>query len=97
MNKIVDLILSVLGLAALYEGWRRFRSGVPKPTQEKQVTRTDYLSGNYQDKLDKREKRLKSNKYQGTAYMGIGLGFLVAGIYLLLRLVNTTSQSENSR
>lgn len=94
MDKLLDFILSVLGLGVLYEGWRRFQSGVPKPTQNKKVTRADYLSGNYQEQLDEREDQLRSNKKQGLAYMGFGIGFIVASVYLLFRLVKSASEVE---
>ncbi len=94
MRKIIDMVLTILGLAALFEGWRRLQINEPKPTQDKQVTKTDYASGNYQRQLEERERRNRLNKRWGMTYIGAGFGFLLAGIYLLITLISPPRKSE---
>ncbi|MFP4687718.1 MAG: hypothetical protein ACLFN5_06380 [bacterium] len=86
MEKIIDAILTALGVGILISGWQRLKSELPKPTQDKQVTRVDYLSGNYERELRERDRKLTSNRRQGAAFLGLGTGFLVAGLYLLAQI-----------
>jgi len=94
MKKIVDSILAVLGIGILINGWQRMKSDLPKPTQEKQVTRVDYLSGNYERDLRERDKQLTSTHRQGAAFLGLGTGFLVVGLYLLADMLAEEEESE---
>lgn len=96
MKKFFDALFSVLGIAALLEGWRRLKKDVPKPTQRKQVTRTDYESGNYQRELDRRENELRSNRRWGMTLFGSGVGFLIAGLYMLVTIFSSgRAQTED--
>lgn len=94
MKKLIDGLLTVAGVAALLEGWRRFKTDLPKPTQDKQVTRTDYLSGNYERELSERDEEIKSQHRRGVAFLGAGVGFLLAGVYMLARIIKPPTQEE---
>ncbi len=86
MDKLLDGILSLLGVGALLYGLRRYRTSRPKPTVNKQVTRVDYLSGDYERQLQDRETKLRRDHRLGGLYIGVGVGLFLSGLYLMSRL-----------
>ncbi len=86
LEKILDGILSILGVGALIYGLRKYRKTRPKPTANNQVTRVDYLSGNYERQLQEREKQLRRDHQLGGIYMGVGVGLFLSALYLVSRL-----------
>lgn len=89
MEKVLDGILFFLGIGALVYGLRRYRTQKPKPTENKQITREDYLSGNYERELRNRQDQLQHDHRLGVLYIGVGVGLFLSGVYLLGRIGRT--------
>lgn len=98
MKRLLELILFVLGGISVVLGIRFFQKDPPpKPTEEDQVTRVDYLSGQYQDALEDREQSIRSQQKQGGWIGGAGLSLLLTGLFLLFRPeTNGTSSTEST-
>ena len=94
MSKIIDVVLAALGVGIIVNGWQRFQETLPKPTQDKQVTRVDYLSGNYERELKERDSKLTHNRRVGKTYFGLGAGLVVAGLYLLAQVLEPEDNSQ---
>ena len=86
-EKIVDGCIAGIGVVALVEGWRRLRQQPPKPTDEDEFTRVDYLSGEYQRAFEEREQVRTRNEQQGKWCLVGGAAFLAGGVALLTHTI----------
>lgn len=98
MKTLMKTALALLGATALYEGWRSLRTEVPKPTEQENVTRVDYLSGDYQQQLEQREQQLDRERTRGKWYMVAGATLLAGGLSVLMdtMLEKASEPSSNS-
>ncbi len=85
MRRVLESLLMTLGVASLFLGLRSIRDEPPpKPTEQDQVTRVDYLSGRYRDALEDREQTIRKRQRRGQWLAGAGLLFVAGGIGCLL-------------
>lgn len=108
-KKITDGLFAGLGIAALIEGWRRMQSHPPKPTDEEEFTRVDYLSGEYQKAFEDQENQRHRNEVQGKWCLVAGAALLAGGVALLTEILvnesyamdveesSSSARNENSR
>jgi hypothetical protein len=97
MKKITQVILTAVGIGAIVNGWRQLQSEKPKPTEERDVTRIDYLSGDYQRELEERESELQRSQARGKWSVAAGAALLAGGVTLLLEtVIDETSESRPS-
>jgi len=99
MKKIMQAILAAVGIGAIYKGWESLQSDMPKPTEEREITRIDYLTGEYQEELEQREHELERSHKQGKWYLAAGAAFLAGGMTLLAEAIieRKASDAQSSR
>ncbi len=84
---LFDALLAAGGLFTILKGWQYYTRSLPKPTDTDQVTRTDYISGNYERDLREREKTLRTNRFRGRLFVLGGIGLVGAGVFFLSRVM----------
>lgn len=87
---LFDALLAAGGLFTILKGWQYYTRSLPKPTDTDQVTRTDYISGNYERDLREREQILRTNRFRGRLFVLGGIGLVGAGVFFLSRVMTTS-------
>lgn len=96
IQSLLDSVISVVGVMAIIQGWKQYNENLPKPTEEDQVTRVDYMSGNYEKELEEREEELSRFRSRGRFYVLVGSGLTLTGILMLFRLITQNVDQEDS-
>ncbi|MFB6356590.1 MAG: hypothetical protein ABEJ65_08755 [bacterium] len=94
MKKILNSILAVLGLGALVKGVLDLRSEVPKPTEDEQITRVDYLSGKYEEALNERNQEIEKSRRQAKWLVTAGMALLTGGLFVVAEGLSTGSDDD---
>lgn len=79
----LNSLLTLLGLAAIINGWNRYTESLPKPTEDDQVTRTDYISGNYKRDLEERRELIEKNRMRGRLFVMVGTSLVLTGAVMI--------------
>lgn len=87
---LFDALLAAGGLFTILKGWQYYTRSLPKPTDTDQVTRTDYISGNYERDLREREQTLRTNRFRGRLFVLGGIGLVGAGVFFLFRVMTAS-------
>lgn len=94
MKKFIQTILALIGVGAIYKGWDSLQTEMPKPTEDQEFTRIDYLSGDYKDALDRRERELEESEKKGKWYLAAGAALLAGGVTLLAEAIIESSEGD---
>lgn len=85
-------LLPILGILVILRGWSQYTDTPPKPSDEDQITHTDYISGNYQRDLEKRREEIARHRSRGRWYVLAGSSLILGGMYMLGRGLKSVNE-----
>lgn len=92
VKNALNSLLPILGILAILRGWSQYTDTPPKPSDEDQITHTDYISGNYQRDLEKREQEIARHRSWGRWYVVGGASLILGGAYMLSRGLHSVNE-----
>lgn len=88
----LNSLLPILGILAILRGWSEYTDTPPRPSEEDQITHTDYISGNYQRDLEKHEQEIARHRSWGRWYLVAGSSLILGGAYMLSRGLESVNE-----